>query len=374
MQLNLKVKMKMKIKLNKSILVLLLVQSIIFSKNYFIYATAESEDEVSLLRFDGNKIHLHKNIKVGVNPVEIEGPHGINISPDGDYWFLSMAHGVGSPNGILYKYSTKTNNIVGQVELGFFPATLEVSPSTGLLYIVNFNLHGGHDQISSVSIVDPDLMIEIERVETGVMPHGSRLLNNGLKHYSVAMMSGELFELDAVEMVITRKLKTSNSKMSHHSKMHHNHSNHNMDKSMPTWVYPSPDDKLLYVVNSGTNEVLEIDIKRWSIQRKFSTSKGPYNCEVSNDGKYLVVTYKPDGYTGIWDLNKGVELAKIKNSRKVSHGVVISPDSKFAFVTVEGIGAQPGTVDVIDLHKLKLIDQINIGKQAGGIAFWKMED
>ena len=374
MQLNLKVKMKMKIKLNKSILVLLLVQSIIFSKNYFIYATAESEDEVSLLRFDGNKIHLHKNIKVGVNPVEIEGPHGINISPDGDYWFLSMAHGVGSPNGMLYKYSTKTNNIVGQVELGFFPATLEVSPSTGLLYIVNFNLHGGHDQISSVSIVDPDLMIEIERVETGVMPHGSRLLNNGLKHYSVAMMSGELFELDAVEMVITRKLKTSNSKMSHHSKMHHNHSNHNMDKSMPTWVYPSPDDKLLYVVNSGTNEVLEIDIKRWSIQRKFSTPKGPYNCEVSNDGRYLVVTYKPDGYTGIWDLNKGVELAKIKNSRRVSHGVVISPDSKFAFVTVEGIGAQPGTVDVIDLDQLKVIDQIDIGKQAGGIAFWKMED
>jgi len=374
MQLNLKAKMKMKIKKNKLILVFLIVQSIIFSKNYFIYATAESEDEVSLLRFDGNKIHLHENIKVGVNPVEIEGPHGINISPDGDYWFLSMAHGVGSPNGILYKYSTKTNNIVDQVELGFFPATLEVSRSTGLLYIVNFNLHGGHDQISSVSIVDPELMIEIERVETGVMPHGSRLLNNGLKHYSVAMMSGELFELDAAEMVITRKLKTSNSKMSHHSKMYHNHSNHNMDKSMPTWVYPSPDDKLLYVVNSGTNEVLEIDIKRWSIQRKFSTSKGPYNCEVSNDGKYLVVTYKPDGYTGIWDLNKGIELAKIKNSRKVSHGVVISPDSKFAFVTVEGIGGEPGTVDVIDLQKLKLIDQIDIGKQAGGIAFWKMED
>ena len=374
MQLNLKAKMRMKIKTNKSILVFLLVQSIIFSKNYFIYATAESEDEVSLLRFDGNKIYLHENIKVGVNPVEIEGPHGINISPDGDYWYLSMAHGVDSPNGILYKYSTKTNNIVGQVELGFFPATLEVSRSTGLLYIVNFNLHGGHDQISSVSIVDPEMMIEIERVETGIMPHGSRLLNNGLKHYSVAMMSGELFELDAAEMVITRKLKTSNSKMSHHSKMHHNHSNHTMDKSMPTWVYPSPDDKLLYVVNSGTNEVLEINIKRWSIQRKFSTSKGPYNCEVSNDGKYLVVTYKPDGYTGIWDLNKGVELAKIKNSRKVSHGVVISPDSKFAFVTVEGIGAQPGTVDVIDLHKLKLIDQIDIGKQAGGIAFWKMED
>lgn len=370
----LSIKVKMMMKINKWILICLLVQSIIFSKNYFIYATAESEDQVALLRFDGSNIHLEENIAVGVNPVEIEGPHGINISPNGDYWFLSMAHGVGSPNGILYKYSTENNKLVGQVELGFFPATLEVSKSTGLLYIVNFNLHGGHDEISSVSIVDPDLMVEIERVQTGVMPHGSRLLNNGLKHYSVAMMSGELFELDAVEMVITRKLKTSSMNKSHHSMMHHNHSEHIMDKSRPTWVYPSPDDKLLYVVNSGTNEVLEIDIKSWSIKRKFLTSIGPYNCEISKDGKFLAVTYKPDGFTGIWDVKKGVELAKIKNSRKVAHGVVISPDSKFAFVTSEGIGGEPGSVDVIDLINKKLIDQVDIGKQAGGIVFWKMED
>ena len=69
-----------------------------------------------------------------------------------------------------------------------------------------------------------------------------------------------------------------------------------------------------------------------------------------------------------------MELAKIKNSRKVAHGVVISPDSKFAFVTSEGIGGEPGSVDVIDLINKKLIDQVDIGKQAGGIVFWKMED
>ncbi|GIT74081.1 MAG: hypothetical protein Ct9H300mP29_0750 [Candidatus Neomarinimicrobiota bacterium] len=67
---------------------------------------------------------------------------------------------------------------------------MQISNATGLIYVVNFNLHGGHDEISTVSIVDPDEMIEIDRVETGIMPHGSRLLNNGLKHYSVAMMSG----------------------------------------------------------------------------------------------------------------------------------------------------------------------------------------
>ena len=110
------------------------------------------------------------------------------------------------------------------------------------------------------------------------------------------------------------------------------------------------------------------------ISRRFKTDKGPYNCEVSRDGKKLVVTYKTSSKTGIWDLFSGKELGRIKNTRKVSHGVVISPDSKFAFISVEGIGAEPGSVEVIDLNKIKLVAQQDIGKQAGGIAFWKISD
>ena len=36
--------------------------------------------------------------------------------------------------------------------------------------------------------------------------------------------------------------------------------------------------------------------------------------------------------------------------------------------------AEPGSVEVIDLNKIKLVAQQDIGKQAGGIAFWKMEN
>jgi len=147
-----------------------------------------------------------------------------------------------------------------------------------------------------------------------------------------------------------------------------------MPKEKPTWVYPHPNDQFLYVVNNGTDEVVEVDVKKWVITRRFSTDKGPYNCEVSRDGKKLVVTYKTAAKTGVWDIDSGKELARINNTRKVSHGVVISPDNKFAFVSVEGIGSEPGSVDVIDLSLLKLVDQADIGKQAGGIIFWKMEN
>ena len=72
------------------------------AKDYYIYCATESEDEVALIRFDGKTAHVEKRIPVGVWPVEIEGPHGITVSPDGSYWYLSMAHGL--PYAHLYNH------------------------------------------------------------------------------------------------------------------------------------------------------------------------------------------------------------------------------------------------------------------------------
>jgi DNA-binding beta-propeller fold protein YncE len=55
------------------------------------------------------------------------------------------------------------------------------------------------------------------------------------------------------------------------------------------------------------------------------------------------------------------------------HGAVVSPDDRYAFVSVEGVGSEPGTVEVIDLRSLKTIATVDVGPQAAGIDFWKME-
>ena len=107
------------------------------NKSYYLYVAAESDDEVSLLKFDGETIEELERIEVGVMPTEIEGPHGITVDPSGDYWYLTLAHG--SPYGSLVKYSTENNIALSKTNLGLFPATMQVSPSTGFLYCVNFN-------------------------------------------------------------------------------------------------------------------------------------------------------------------------------------------------------------------------------------------
>jgi hypothetical protein len=55
------------------------------------------------------------------------------------------------------------------------------------------------------------------------------------------------------------------------------------------------------------------------------------------------------------------------------HGIAVSDDDRYAFISVEGTGSQPGTVDVIDLRSLAKVASVDIGQQAGGIDFWKSE-
>jgi DNA-binding beta-propeller fold protein YncE len=321
---------------------------------YYAYVASESDDEVSLVRFDGAAATVADRVPVGSRPTEHDGPHGLTVAPDGDHWFLSVAHG--TPFGRVVKYETGTNRRLGAVEVGMFPATMEVSTATGLLYVANFNLHGEMEP-STVSVVDPAAMVEVEQIETGPMPHGSRLSPDGRRHYSVAMMSGTLFEIDAASMRVTRTLRTG------------------ADGAKPTWVQPHPNKPLAYVANNGADEVVEVDLEDWTVRRRFATGAGtnPYNLEVSPDGTTLVVTYKGSAETGIWDLEAGTETAVVPNTRPVSHGVVISPDGRYAFVSAEGIGGEPGAVDVVDIGAAERVASVAVGKQAGGIAFWKTE-
>ena len=238
------------------IILFLLIFNIGFSQEYYVYVAAESDDQVSVLKFDGNEIQETNRVSVGVMPTENEGPHGITIDPSGEYWYLTLAHG--NPNGSVVKYSTENNEPLSKVELGLFPATMQISKTTGLLYVVNFNLHGLM-KTSTVSVVDPEYMVEISKIKTGIMPHGSRMSPDGNFHYSVAMMSGELFEIDAVDLSVKRILSLDTNKH-HRNAMHHS-------KVKPTWVTPSPSGKELYIAGNGSNKIFIVDVQEWKVKQ-----------------------------------------------------------------------------------------------------------
>ena len=75
----------------------------------------------------------------------------------------------------------------------------------------------------------------------------------------------------------------------------------------------------------------------------------------------------------VFDIGTGQSLSRLKNSSTVASGIAVSSDSRYAFVSSEGVGAAPGKVDVYDLRALAKVGTVDVGQQAGGIAFWKME-
>ena len=58
--------------------------------------------------------------------VYVDGPHGVALSPDKKFLFVSTAHG--APFGFLWKYALEGDSVAGRVMLGNFPATAQVTP------------------------------------------------------------------------------------------------------------------------------------------------------------------------------------------------------------------------------------------------------
>ena len=348
--------------------------------DYWVYVGAESADLIHRIRFGPAGAVVEKTIPVGESAVEMEGPHGLQISRDGRY--LHMTTGHGAPDGKYWKFELGPDTLVGPgTFLGYFPASIDVTPDGLYAFVVNFNLHGEMVP-SSVSVVFTETNQEVARVTTCTMPHGSRVEPGGTHQYSTCMMDDQLVEIDTRTFQVSRRFSLAKGKESaipaswesEHAK--HVAAGHKVAMApascSPTWAQPAADGQKVYVACNKSDEILEIDRGEWKVTRRFATGRGPYNLAVSPDGKLLVATLKQGGAVQVFDLASGRSMMNTKSSTTVTHGVVISPDSRYAFVSNESVGAKPGKVDVYDLHAMTRVASVDVGQQAGGIAFWKM--
>ena len=350
------------------------------AKEYWVKLVCESADRIATVRFGPRGAAVEKTTETRILQSDISGPHGITFSPDKKNFFVTIGHG--RPYGTALKYEAETDRVVKQVTLGMFPATADVTPDGNFLFAVNFNLHG--DPVpSSVSVVDTNEMVEVARIPTCIMPHGSRIARDGLHQYSACMMNDLLVEIDAENMKVSRSFRVSAGKEQGYAGMAQEKMEHHEGMTMPmnmagitcspTWAQPSSDGSRVYVACNKSNEIVEVDTREWKLVRRIPAGNGVYNLGVTSDGKLLLATNKRDSSVSVFDAASGKELARLPTKRKVVHGGVVSPDNLYAFFTVEGIGEQPGTVEVVDLEARKVVAEIDTPPQAAGIDFWKME-
>jgi DNA-binding beta-propeller fold protein YncE len=219
-------------------------------------------------------------------------------------------------------------------------------------------------------------------------------------HYSGCMMDDQLVEIDTRSFAVARRFSLAKGKEGPVGGAMASHAGHDMSamapastpapaapqmdmtqghgmsmsaSCSPTWAQPSSDGSVVFVACNKADEIIEVNRGSWSITRRIATGRGPYNLAVTPDGKWMVATLKQSAGVEIYDLATGKSVAKLPTSTTVAHGVAVSPDSRYAFVSSEGVGAAPGKVDVYDIRARVRVATVDVAQQASGITFWKME-
>lgn len=362
---------------------------------YRLYVANESSDIVSRVVFrPGAGAEVEKEIPVGIMPADNDGAHGLTVSPDGAFWYLTIAHG--TPYGYVWKFATGADTLVARTQLGLFPATMGITPNGQFLVVANFNLHG--DMVpSDLSVVHTPTMTQLSRVTTCLMPHGSRVSASGGRQYSACMHSDQLVEFDLATLEVSRRFSVAPGRegpldardlgMGGHVMVMSGDVSSTRDDTRagrvagmedavcsPTWAEPGSGalaDQVVYVACNRNDEILEIDAGDWTVRRRFSTGTAPYNLDVTADGLFLVATLKGEQAVAVISLESGEELARLATTQPITHGVVTSPDGRYAFVSNEAIGATPGTLDIFNLSALERVASVELRYQPGGIDFWR---
>ncbi|HET7274445.1 MAG TPA: YncE family protein [Longimicrobiaceae bacterium] len=335
---------------------------------YDILVATDSADPISRIRFmpgSGQAILLDNSQAVAAS---LNGARDLALSPDGVSLYASV--GRGTPFGKLLRIDRAADSVTGQALLGLFPTTIDLTTAGEFAFVTNTN-RNGEPAAGSVSKVHLPSMTEVARVQTCIGARGGRLDADGTRHYSVCMKNEVLVEIDAESSEISRLFLLTPDQEHPVARIPVLDPLADSDgpACSPTWVEPATGGGSVYVACSASDEILEIDTRSWTLARRIPTGGHPFQLAITPDGRYLLATLhdRSAPATTVIALGSGEFLARIPNTAPRPHGIAVSRDSRYAFVSVEGAAGAGGAVDIIDLVTLSRVASVAVGPRPHGM-------
>jgi DNA-binding beta-propeller fold protein YncE len=344
--------------------------------DYLIGVSSESGDIVTWIRPGPGSLTVDRVVPIGIMPADIDGPHNVTVAPDQGSYYVSIAHG--TPHGTLWRMDAVSDTLLGRATLEFYPTTISLTPDGELAFVANSDFFGDRPRRNPVSVVHTASMEKIADVTACDMPHGVKVNRAGTRVYVTCMHSDELLEIDVSTFEITRRSRTGTA-MPMAGGDHAAHgrdtpaatapqaATHDAGACAPTFVSISPDDRTLYVACNTKNTLQVWDAGSLALTREIPVGKGAYNVEASPDGAWLVVTNKKERSVSLVDARSLEEVARIPTTKPIVHGVAWSPDGRYAYISQESVGADPGAVDMLDVAARRVVATVPLPAQPTGI-------
>ncbi len=336
-----------------------------------IYVAVEGDGSIAVINPATRKkirsIELKIEHEGGVLPFF---PHNVQIAPDGEtVWVAANAgkHGGHSRLGIkaalahgeaeagddadqVIVISAKTDRVAKRIPIGkgIQLAHVVLTPDSTRAY-VTAQKEGVIYKINTATYIIEKEIIAPQASE----PHGLRIAPDGSKAY-IAMLTGQAL---GVLDLKTDKLDTIP-----------------LDgQAVQTGV--TPDGKFVVASLYDTRKLAVYDVNSRSVSYISlpPDAKGPIQMYPTPDSRFVYLA--DQGYYFDQPTSKKVykidleagKVAKTITAGNAPHGVVVSDDGKFAYIT----NLLSGDVSVIDTARDEEVARIPVGKEPNGISFWQ---
>ena len=353
-----------------------------------IVVTNSMDDTVSLLPLDGvggtDWAELAR-VPVGLNPVELEGPHHAAFSPRGDFYYVGLsysvpgagsgphgAHGTGTADGYCLKLDARTNRLVASTRVDRNPGDLILNRDGTTLYQTHFDLlrvqevaqRGGTaaEMNATLALIDTASMKVKAKVSVCPAPHAVRLSPDETRAY-VACISDEVavVRLDDPTFPVTRvALPQAGTAVAPR------HSPYALTTTPEGGVWVS-------TLNGPTVYYLDPTSQRIQMERSVVPEGGdalrqgiPMFGAASDDGRTLYMPYQRIDTVAIIDVSGSRPVVQGRVDLAAEgclnvHQVALLPGGKRALAVCEGDHVGPGTLHVVNLETQAVEKTVQVG-------------
>jgi len=316
-----------------------------------LYVTSGLTDEV--LRIDPSDGTVLRRIPTERRRDEVDEPHAVAISPDGRYWYVSVAHG----EPTLWKYEVTGDRLVGRVTLPTAGAArIGITPDGARAFVPDYD-RSQPLVPSRVAVVDLSDLSVVAAPVVCAGPHHAEVNPSGDLVAVACSLSDEIVLLDVLTLE-QRGRFTAGPEAGPPGQ----------PALKPLNLEWSPDGETLW---AGLHLAGAVRAYRptGEILGTVSVGSRPAQIALTSDGGTLVVANRGDASLSMVDAATLIETARIPLGAEHPHGIALDDAGRRAFVSCEGTPRTAGRAVAVDLDGASVLWSAEAGAYTLGAAY-----
>lgn len=328
---------------------------------------------------------------VGRDPVTLDGPHHVVVSPSGDAVYVALSypvvsvsgphasHGSSARSGYAQKLAGDDMRVLGQVRVDENPGDIVLSEDGSRLVTSHFDLQRAIKNPTdidaaraTVAVIDPEEMLltgsaAATRIPTCVAPHGMVLSRpDGATAYVACYGEDAIAVVDLEGNVVKDRVVVGSNAEGFGDPVYG-----------PYSIVASPGGGLLAVGNTVSKDVRFFDTStsKMAPDLSLSTQGAPYfPAWLEGEAKLAVPTQAPDGIA-VFDMTTQTEITSRQFTGEecpLPHVASVLKDGTIALVC-EGDHAEPGKVVWLDPVTLETVREAMVGVYPDALAVFQGE-